>query len=597
MLRVRRILARARRREWLTDAVARLGGFLALSVLVSVGLVLLDRRSALEVVWWVHLVAPVCALAVAGFVAWVGRPSRVALAMRLDDRLGLKDRLSTAVHLEGSGAGGGAFAEQVLHEAEEVSGGQPVGRVIPWRFGWGWRGLAGLLVVLGLVVWLTPVAVMAESEPEQMAAGSNDEPTPEQQQEDVETARLLSEIRENRDLEDAAARDDLLTRVAEMVEGGLDSPDLREEAEAVVSDLERDLAAAAEREQQKAESLQNDLSRLELPDSGEAVELAEALRRGDFQEAVQALRHMEEQLARQELDEGEREELAKQIDELAEQLEQMAEQQQERSEMAQEQMEQMLEQAGFSEEQVQQMREGNFDPETMERMAVDQLAQQLRQEGESMEQARERARQMAQQMAEAAQQAQQQSQQQGENSQSTQGMSDALRRLSQAVSDAQGQSGASAAAQQQAREMGQSGQNAGQMSRDQRRVQEAMDRLANFDGGQSGQGSGQGGNKWGVGDGGQPTGPNQTEVAGYETEMGDDQRALQPGRVITSWGPGGGPTESRSRLRFDATVQEARDAAERAVAEDRVPRRYHRSIQRYFEQLPQQAPAEETVDP
>ncbi|QDU72392.1 coiled-coil domain-containing protein [Mucisphaera calidilacus] len=594
MTSVRRILDRAHRRVWLIDAVTRLGGLLVVAGVISLVLIVVDRRTSLVVLPWIHGVGPVCALLIAGFVAWVMRPSSDELARRLDDRLSLQDRLATSMYLQAAGVSERPFAAQVIGEADRVAAGQPIGRAFPWRLGVGWRVLPVVLVAVGLSVWLVPAAVIAEPEGGPVAADANEEPTEEERAEDVETARLLSEIREGDAAEDAARRDELITRVAELAEVGLNNPELREEAEAVVSDLEQDLAAAEERESRQAESLANDLSRLELPDAGEAVELAEALRRGDFKQAVEALREMEEKLANQEMSEERRAQLAEQMEDLAEQLEAMAERQQERSEMAAGEFEEMLEQAGFSSEQIEEMREQNFDAETMQRMAVEQLAEQMRREGESMEEARERAERVAQQMAEAAKEAMDQAQQQSENSNSTDGMADAMRRLSQAIKQAEGgESGAAAGAQQQARQMGGSQSRAGQLARDRRKVQDALSRLGQYEGedGPSGTGSGAG-----YGEGGEVLGPDQTEVAGYETDVTDDRQSLEPGRVITSWGPGGGPTEATSRLRFDATVDEARDAAERAVAEDRVPRRYHRSIQRYFEQLPQQAPAE-TVDP
>jgi len=44
-----------------------------------------------------------------------------------------------------------------------------------------------------------------------------------------------------------------------------------------------------------------------------------------------------------------------------------------------------------------------------------------------------------------------------------------------------------------------------------------------------------------------------------------------------------------AQLEFDSAVTEARDYAERAVSEDRVPRRYHGTIKDYFNQLPESA--------
>ena len=53
----------------------------------------------------------------------------------------------------------------------------------------------------------------------------------------------------------------------------------------------------------------------------------------------------------------------------------------------------------------------------------------------------------------------------------------------------------------------------------------------------------------------------------------------------------------QATVEFDQAVTEARTDAERAVTEDRVPRRYHGTVKDYFQQLPdspdavRQAPA------
>jgi hypothetical protein len=602
MSRVQQLLGRARRRMWMIESLERLGWLLLLSGVVSVVLVVVDRRAAVEVVGWVHGVAPGASVVIAGLWAWMRRPGSGEMAALLDARLGLKDRLSTARYVEASG-GGGAFGAQVVAEAEGAAAGQRLAGALPVRWGGGWRWLALPVAAVGLVVWLVPAAELetAAVAEERVVEGREEGA----EGDEAEVAKLLSEIRsDDRDVEEVTTREDLLRRVAELAEAGLERPELRDEAEAVVSDLERELAEAQERSAERAESLENDLSQLELPESGAAAELAEALRRGDFEEAAKALREMEDSLASEDLTEGQREQMAQQMDELAEQLERMAERQGERSEMAEGAVERMLEEAGFSEEQVREMRDGGYDPEMMKRMATEQLARELQREGESMEQARERAQRMAEQLAEAAREQMEQGQQQGENGEGSQGLSEAMRRLSEAIRQGEGEGGASAGAQEAMRRMGGARQSAEALARDRERAMEALDRIAQGEqegqgarGGEPSESGGRGGREGGYGAGDGVLGETQSEVAGYTPELTEDLREVRPGRVITSWGPGGGPTEAESRVRFDQTVREARDAAERAIAEDRVPRRYHRSIQRYFEQLPESGSSGEAESP
>ncbi|WP_428388756.1 hypothetical protein [Mucisphaera sp.] len=598
MSRVGRLLARAQRRAVVVEALVRLGFLLGAAVLVGLGLLLLERRAGYVIEPWLYGVMPGLALVAAVVWAWAVRPSGARLAAVLDDRLGLRDRLSTALYVSAGVEGETDFGRRVLAEAEEASGGRPVSGAIPLRFGWGWRLVGVGLVVFAAGWWLIPAVEVEADDSLGGVAGVEPEQTEAERAAEEEAVRLLRELREEeRDLADAAAREEMLARMAELAEAGTARPELRDEAEAVVSELEQDLAAAQEQSVEQAESLANDLSRLDLPEPGRAQELTEALRRGDFDSAVEALREMEEQLASEEMTDAERQALAEQFDDLAEQLQEISDQQQERSEVAESELEQMLQEAGMSEEQIQELRDQNFDPEAMREMAVDELARQMRREGESMEEARERAEQMAEQMAQAAQEAMEQSEQQGQNSESTEGLSQALERLSRAIEQGQGEGGAAAGAQERMRQMGGAQRSAEELAEGRQRALEALDRMASAEGGQEGgregEGMGEGGEggmggrEGGYGEGNEVLGDTPTEVTGYTPETTDDLRESQPGRVITSWGPNGGPTEATSRMRFDQTVQEARDSAERAVSEDRVPRRYHRAIQRYFEQLPE----------
>jgi hypothetical protein len=61
------------------------------------------------------------------------------------------------------------------------------------------------------------------------------------------------------------------------------------------------------------------------------------------------------------------------------------------------------------------------------------------------------------------------------------------------------------------------------------------------------------------------------------------------GRVIASWEEMGGAMRNEATAEFDRAITGARDDAERAVTEDRVPRRYHEAVKEYFNQLPDAA--------
>jgi hypothetical protein len=98
------------------------------------------------------------------------------------------------------------------------------------------------------------------------------------------------------------------------------------------------------------------------------------------------------------------------------------------------------------------------------------------------------------------------------------------------------------------------------------------------------QGGGQG-SGWGDGEGGNPFGPQSpgyqhTSYAAQDIQQGE-------GRVIASWTENGEVAPGEATVEFNAARTEAVQAAERAVTEDRVPRRYHESVKDYFQKLPE----------
>jgi len=109
-------------------------------------------------------------------------------------------------------------------------------------------------------------------------------------------------------------------------------------------------------------------------------------------------------------------------------------------------------------------------------------------------------------------------------------------------------------------------------------MQQAMQQL-NQGGGQGGQ-PGQYGNQPGGNPYGQHSSYNPANThAANDIQQGD-------GRVIASWSETGEMTAGEANVQYNQAVTDARTAAERAVTEDRVPRRYHDGIRDYFQQLP-----------
>ncbi len=92
-----RIIARAGRRTAIDLALLGAGRGLAIGVGGGLALLVLDRATSLVVPLAAYPILVAVAVVIAAVVAVLGRPSSCDIAVRLDRRLGLKDRMGTGV--------------------------------------------------------------------------------------------------------------------------------------------------------------------------------------------------------------------------------------------------------------------------------------------------------------------------------------------------------------------------------------------------------------------------------------------------------------------------------------------------------------------
>ena len=94
--------------------------------------------------------------------------------------------------------------------------------------------------------------------------------------------------------------------------------------------------------------------------------------------------------------------------------------------------------------------------------------------------------------------------------------------------------------------------------------------------------AGAGGNQWGRGAGHAPLGPAKSITPAKTHAVGTVRPSDPGGKVITSWTNQGTIAKGEAQVEFDRAVTHARQEAEAAVTEDRVPKRYHPAVQEYF---------------
>lgn len=97
-------------------------------------------------------------------------------------------------------------------------------------------------------------------------------------------------------------------------------------------------------------------------------------------------------------------------------------------------------------------------------------------------------------------------------------------------------------------------------------------------------GAGKGGVMAGTEEGNDPIGREQWTTGTDSTAVSDAHDSQ--GRVLASWMTPGGAIKGDAQVEFDQAVTAAQSDAEKAVAEDRVPRHYQSTVRSYFDQIP-----------
>jgi len=260
------------------------------------------------------------AAVVAGAVWWwFVRPSRASVAVLVDERMGLKERVSTALAFSDSGdAFAQAAADQARAAAKKLNV-QPHFPVRPsgrrWAMAAGAWGLAAALFLL-VPTWDVLGFVKQKTEAEQVKNETL------QAQADVKEAikpleavvkqlgdpTLLGQFEQLKEMPPAASADEIRRQAIQKLD------DVSQQAE--------DLQGQKNLEQAKA--LQDRLQQLRSPPNSESQELNRALQKGDFAKAAQTLSELRKQLDEGNMSPERKEALAKQLEDLAKQLEKLA---------------------------------------------------------------------------------------------------------------------------------------------------------------------------------------------------------------------------------------------------------------------------------
>ena len=546
MNEIRLLLRLAARRLELSSFLTK--GHLVLVALgiVVIGLLVAERLGAEAFVPWRWVLPSIIALsAIVAFRWWtIGRRSELQVALEVDERLDLREKLSTALHVRDRQD---AFARAAVGDAVSSARDPRVRETLRRRFAvtsprrW-W--LSPVVVVVSVGVFFVPPLDLFSRE-----ATADTSVTEAIRERDAAIEAVIQPIKESPEL-----REELADLLGELTKEGTDpnalqnKDQIKRDAVKKLTDLNKRLDEILNGPKGKtAEAVDKALQQLKTPEEGPAKELAEAMAAGNFAAAAKALQKLQAKLENGEMTEEQKKLLQQQLEDLAKQLEELAKQQK--------QLEELLKQAGLdpqlaqNAQALQQAIENNPN-----------LNQQQKQQLLQMAQAQQAAGQMCQSMGAAMGQMARQVQQ-GQLGQlgSLGNQLSQLEAMQQLMMQAQAAAGACRG------QFGQLGQGLN--------MQQALQQWLKSQGGAFGQrGQGAGGRAPIM-----PT-PSRTspDKAPSKTVPGDIiARQFIEGPQFVG--------ESKGQLRqVAAAIEEGYDEA---LGEDQLPRKYHEPHKHYFGEL------------
>ncbi|MCL4201489.1 MAG: hypothetical protein KJ000_03280 [Pirellulaceae bacterium] len=347
-------------------------------------------------------------LLVATVWSLVRRASVLDAAIEIDRRFQLKERVSSALALhpdESTTEIGEALIQDAVRRVERID----VRDSFPIRGDW--RALLPLAPALAIFVLVSLVPDATPAKPTETETGLSAEAervSRSAQELKKRLARAEAKAQE-KGLEDT---DLLFKQLQEGLEDLADKSGVdRKAALAKMNDLAKSLEKRRD-QLGGADQMRNQLNRLKDIQQGPADKIAQAMKDGDFQKALDEMKNLQDKLKNNDLTAEEKEQLAKQLEQLRDKLQEMVDGHEQAKRDLQEEIQRRqaagdLEGAGKMQRQLDQLNQMNDGMERMQRMAdslnqckeclqngqggeaaaqLDQLAQDLQQLQDAMDQ-------------------------------------------------------------------------------------------------------------------------------------------------------------------------------------------------------------------
>jgi hypothetical protein len=383
MEKLHRQVLRARRRLILQQFFRIIGWWLLLALLVAAAAVAVPKiwvmgfSTQASTIWlwsWLGGTAAVATL-LAMFCAWWARRNVLEAAIEIDQRFALRERVSSSLALgpqERESEAGQALIGDASRRIQRIAVSDKF-RVRPT-----WRLLLPLLpavVLVVLVLWVNDAkqGKSAVASPVQRDVKKQIETTAKKLKEKI------AERKKKAEEDGLAVASGLFDRLEEGVEGLTKKEDVeRKDASIKLNDLSKEIKLRRDA-LGGTDQVKERLNKLGDIDKGPADKVADALKDGDFNKAMDELQALQDKIEQGDLTDKDKQELADQMNQMKDKMQQMCNAHRD----AKQQLEQQIE---------QQAAQGNMDQVNKLQQQLDQLNQQQQQ----MDQMQQLADQMGQ---------------------------------------------------------------------------------------------------------------------------------------------------------------------------------------------------------
>ena len=326
-------VSHVRRRQFLQTFLFTLPWCLTGALLLAAAWWLVQPWTGIALEWWQPFLASLSLGAVAA-LGWTiyRQPGNVHSALALDSAFGLKERVTTALTLDGELRSTSAGIA-LLEDTQKHIAGLDVASRFPLRL----RRSAALvpaaaLVFALLVFFYDPNA--GESKPPSAPVAKKEDPL-------VDT-KLLEQVkaeRKRRNKEPMGEKAEQLDAELDKIIDRLSKAEKQPDVQVAIQDMTQ----VAEQIKKRHEELSkhNDISKklkndadLKQPDDGPTKEFKDALSKGDLEKAKQEVKKLADQLSKGELSDEQKKDMEKKLGDLQKKLKDLAEQKERRDKVA-----------------------------------------------------------------------------------------------------------------------------------------------------------------------------------------------------------------------------------------------------------------------